>query len=213
MLVLNAPSFFAMSWPLIKKFIDPRTAQRIQVFSNEQKGLQALQRLVSPEQIPTDYGGTYQSVKHAFTKESADPLLRRQEIELIHVRKRGTTSNKNKWESLSREECMTIRVYTRSASAAILTIQFNGALYKTVQVQSAVSETDGEPHCQSLLVVSKLRGPGTVTFELQDLDTAPKKHNGLSRGYFLLAGDVKGIDHKEDSLLSSRSLLDHNKKL
>jgi hypothetical protein len=102
----------------------------------------------------------------------------------------------------------------------MLTIQFNGAEYKTVQVQCAVSEStnngdgDGQPHCQSLLMVSKLRGPGTVTFELQDLDTAPKAHHGLSRGYFLLTGDVKGIDDdKEDGLLSSRSLLDQNKKL
>jgi hypothetical protein len=69
MLILNAPGFFSMFWGLIKKFVDPRTAQRIQVFSSREKGLAAPRKLVAVEEIPVDNGGTNKSVKQAFMEE------------------------------------------------------------------------------------------------------------------------------------------------
>ena len=67
MLVLNAPSFFTFSWKLIKNFIDPRTASRIQLFSSKEKGQKSLEKLVDKNtQIPSDYGGGNISLQEAF---------------------------------------------------------------------------------------------------------------------------------------------------
>jgi hypothetical protein len=69
---------FAQVPPLviIRKFIDPRTAQRIQVFSGGgDKGLRALHKMVDKSQIPVDYGGTNKLMKQSFTEEAADPTL------------------------------------------------------------------------------------------------------------------------------------------
>jgi hypothetical protein len=189
MLVLNAPSFFALSWGIIKKFIDPRTAQRIQVFSNQEKGLNALQQMVDVEQIPVDYGGTNKTVKEAFTLEAADPTLHRQDIALLYVRKKHKVSTKEAW-ALRPDEYMEIRVYTRSVAAASITVKLNGAVFKTVQASCTFENETPMPNCT--LVVDKLMGPGKVTIEVQDMDTPmERKHNGLPRGYFLVVGDVK----------------------
>lgn len=198
MIILNAPKFFSFSWGLIKKFIDPRTASRIQVFSSDSKGTLALQKLIDTDQIPLDYGGTNKSIKEAFMEESADPTLRRQEIELVHVKKNSNKSTKKAWE-LEKGEYMTITAYTRSASAGALTVKLNRAEYKTVPVKcvfEARQQQGGEeePMPKCTVVVSKLLGPGKVTIEIKDLDDAPKKHQGQSRGYFLVVGDIKADD-------------------
>jgi hypothetical protein len=39
--------------------------------------------------------------------------------------------------------------------------------------------------------LAKIKRPGMVSMEVQDLDNAPRHHKGLSRGYFLIVGDVK----------------------
>jgi hypothetical protein len=190
MLVLNAPKFFSMSWVIIRKLIDPRTAQRIQVFSSGDKGLRALHKMVDESQIPVDYGGTNKSIKQSFTEESADPTLLRQEIELVHAKKKNIGTTNQTWE-LQKGEYMTIRVYTRSVSSAAITVRVNGAIFKTVQAQSICEEETEDPIAHSTLAVSKLIGPGEVTVEARDLDNAQKMHHGKSRGYFLIVGDIK----------------------
>jgi hypothetical protein len=199
MLILNAPGFFSMFWGLIKKFVDPRTAQRIQVFSSREKGLAALRKLVAVEEIPVDYGGTNKSVKQAFMEEAADPLLKRQDIELVHVNRKGKTSATMEWK-LTEDEYLQIGVYTRSVSAATVTVEFNGDVYATGTAAAAAASNIGSdglvalPKCN--VIVQSLQGPGTVRVGLSDLDNADKKVNGnrTSRGYFLLVCDVRQQD-------------------
>ena len=198
MLVLNAPKFFSLSWGLIKKFIDPRTAQRIQVFSSEERGLKALQKMVDASEIPLDYGGPNKSVKQAFTEEAADPTLLRQEIQLLHVKRKHKTTSHTTWD-LEKGEYMAIRVYTRSVSTSAITIRINGAIFKTVEVRCAFEEGEGEdasPMPNSVLAVARLSGPGKVSIEGQDLDNATKKQHGMSKGYFLIVGDVKATNQE-----------------
>lgn len=194
MLVLNAPGFFALSWGLIKKFLDPRTAARIQIFANVEKGQRALEKLVDRSQLPTDYGGGNISLKSAFLMEAADDTILRQEIELIHCKRNGKAQTKA-WV-LDKDESMEITIYTRSVSMANVFVKLNDSTFKTVQ--AGCQWVDGPASTKTLpnrvVAVSKhLVGPGTVTVEVSDLDTAEKKHSGLSRGYFLVVGDVKSV--------------------
>jgi hypothetical protein len=194
MLIINAPGFFSMFWGLLKKFIDPRTAQRIQVFSNSAKGLAALRKLVEEKEIPVDYGGTNKSLKDAFVEEASDPLLKRQDIELVYVKRRGVVSLPNDI-SLNPDECMEIRVYTRSSSSANVTVTFGGKFYTQVQAKNGGSgATEAAagvlPNCT--LIVGNLLGPGRVSIQVEDLDDGSSDKKGrLSRGYFLVVCDVR----------------------
>eukprot|EP00523_Entomoneis_sp_CCMP467_P010166 CAMPEP_0168732250 /NCGR_PEP_ID=MMETSP0724-20121128/7677_1 /TAXON_ID=265536 /ORGANISM="Amphiprora sp., Strain CCMP467" /LENGTH=584 /DNA_ID=CAMNT_0008779269 /DNA_START=374 /DNA_END=2128 /DNA_ORIENTATION=- len=200
MLILNAPAFFSFSWGLIKKLIDPRTAARIQVFSNEEKGRQALRGLIGTDEIPRDYGGGNISIAQAFAQQAADPSLIRQETELVHVKKGRTTKSHDSWK-LRAEETMTISSYTRSCSAAAVTVLVNGkAVQSPVQVACSISKDENDPSSQSpqpqpnqVCLAQKVKGPGTVTVEVKDLDNAPREFSSSShsRGYFLIVGNVK----------------------
>ena len=198
MLIINAPGFFSIFWGLIKKFIDPRTAQRIQVFSNTEKGMAALRKLVDNEEIPIDYGGGNKSIKQAFMEEAADPLLKRQEIELLQVKRKGK-GEMSKDLMLAQDEYMEVRVYTRSVSSANVMVEFNGDMCATARASCswyASADSTGSasrtplPNCT--VVIEELHGPGSVKIKIEDLDDADKKSNsGSSRGYFLLVCDIK----------------------
>jgi CRAL/TRIO domain len=207
MLVLNAPSFFAFSWGLIKKFIDPRTAARIQLFANQDKGLRALEQLVDISELPQDYGGDNMSLQDAFLREASDPALLRQHIELLYCKKRKGSSGSISW-TLEEGECMEISLYTRSVSKSKISVSLNAETIKVVEAGCSFdTETENSSGdaamrpqpCHLLVVPSEsLVGPGTVIIQGEDLDTATKAHSGMSRGYFLIVGDVKNAPFEED---------------
>ena len=192
MLVLNAPGFFSMFWGIIKKFIDPRTAQRIQVFSNEQKGLAALEQLVEKKQIPEDYGGTNKSISQALlerTGGTGNNSIKRQERKLCHF-KHKKKPNECGTYVLGAGEKMTITLYTRSASSAYFTVTINNKVAASNVLVSAKIEDGSVPLPKSTRIATNIAGPGTVEVTGHDNDDASKQHNGCSKGYFLLVGDV-----------------------
>ncbi len=197
MLVLNAPSFFTFSWKLIKNFIDPRTASRIQLFSSKEKGLKAMELLIDKQkQIPFDYGGGNISLQEAFLKECNDSEIVRQDVELLHCRRRGRKGLPKSW-TLKADENIEISVYTRSVSEAALEVILNDSVIKTVHAKCGfVEEEPGSgkstPYPRKTLLMTSLAGPGEVMVEAKDLDTPiSKAHASCSRGYFLVVGDVK----------------------
>ena len=201
MLILNAPGFFSMAWGLIKKFIDPQTASRISVCSGSKQGFQALENVIDITQIPKDYGGSNISIAEAFRNEANDPLLLRQCIELVHVkRKSKATSNPKKQQewTLQPGEYVDLNCYTRSSSGASLTISLNGTPHKTIDQVKCEFDVEGRPKAVCHRLADRLVGwtenggsPTVVSIEVSDLDNANKKHHKESRGYFLMVGDIK----------------------
>ena len=214
MLILNAPGFFAFSWGLIKKLIDPRTAQRIQVFSSKSKGMAALQQLIAPEQIPVNYGGTNTSIKDAFKEEAHDPTLLRQETQLVHVGRKKSSTDKIRWNLDSDMETIEISIFTRSVSSAKIVVHKNGAAVATIPEAKCkmgyardanndnpdpAEETNGGgdddkmiPTSNSIRLDSTLiSGPGEITVHVTDLDDVDRKYSSYSRGYFLVVGNVR----------------------
>ena len=57
MLIVNAPTFFSATWRLIKGWLDPRTANKIEVISSKNAVEKRLLELVDRDQLPEDYGG------------------------------------------------------------------------------------------------------------------------------------------------------------
>lgn len=189
MLILNAPGFFSFSWAVIKKFLDARTAARIQVFSSEEKGLQALSGLIESSQIPRDFGGGNISIQQAFAKQAADPAVVRQDVELVHVKKGKKIMSKSIWK-LEKGEVMTINVYSRSVSGGCVIAYLNDHPLATAEVACNFSQRDEKPR-PNCVRLANIKYPGIVTLEVQDLDNASRANSGMSRGYFLIVGDVK----------------------
>eukprot|EP00934_Nitzschia_sp_Nitz4_P002919 Nitzschia sp. Nitz4//NODE_202_length_38933_cov_72.610268//22338//25671//NITZ4_additional_000024-RA//-1//CDS//3329531792//2909//frame0 len=200
MLIINAPGFFAMFWGVIKKFIDPRTASRIKVYSNKEKAMAALREVADTSQIPTDYGGTNKSVKQAFVDEASDPLLIRQEVSLLNIKKKGGKASLVEGWKLGPNEYMEIRAYTRSVSSGSISVSLDGEVCSTAESKCSLNSLDptGSPYPNCTVVGSNLVGPGLVNIEVRDLDNAEKRLKDGSRGYFLLVGDVKHEARPQD---------------
>eukprot|EP00535_Pseudo-nitzschia_heimii_P009764 CAMPEP_0197190734 /NCGR_PEP_ID=MMETSP1423-20130617/22205_1 /TAXON_ID=476441 /ORGANISM="Pseudo-nitzschia heimii, Strain UNC1101" /LENGTH=795 /DNA_ID=CAMNT_0042643187 /DNA_START=236 /DNA_END=2623 /DNA_ORIENTATION=- len=208
-LVFNAPSFFTFSWKLIRNFIDPRTASRVQLFSSKEKGQKALEKLVDKElEIPSDYGGGNISLREAFLNECSDSNIIRQEIELLHCRRRGKKALKNTW-TISADESIEITIYTRSVGKASVQVDLNGSNIKSVDAQCSFAEDSGTstPRPNKITAMTSLAGPGEVMIEIKDLDTPVSKANfHCSRGYFLVVGDVKKMSRNRPHKSSSVSM-------
>ena len=207
MIILNAPAGFGTAWQVIKRFIDPQTAARISVFSDKKSGHNSLLDIIDIDQIPIDYGGTNKSIQQVFLEEANDPYLIRQEIELLHVKRKGKTKSNKVW-TIKDGERLDLTCYTRSCSGASCCVKLNGSNYKVVEQivgNTYVDENSGhvggdhsgipKPTSYNLLSGGILGSPEgvNITVELQDLDNAKKNANGnsLSRGYFLVVGNVR----------------------
>ena len=58
MLIVNAPSYFAATWRIIKGWLDARTAAKIEVISSRSAMEKRLLEFIDADQLPKDYGGT-----------------------------------------------------------------------------------------------------------------------------------------------------------
>ena len=84
-LVINAPRFFSMTWSIIKGWIDPRTAGKIELISSRKNWESRLRELVDEEQLPSDYGGKGMATTETLKKEAPEGVLQ-QHHELVYVR-------------------------------------------------------------------------------------------------------------------------------
>ena len=85
LVIINAPSFFSMTWKVIKKWIDERTANKVVILgTNRSKWTKKLRELVDPENLPSDYGGK---------ADSTDVFLKRRTVQQYEeIARRGTLS-------------------------------------------------------------------------------------------------------------------------
>jgi len=215
MIIINAPSFFTFLWPAIKKLIDPRTASRIQVFSDKKKSSDRLKELIDSNEIPIDYGGNPDNpdntIAHAVIKQGGldTEKVKRQEVQLLYIKKRSTIHHEI---HLQKNEAMKIIIYTRSISNASFVVSKNQTdkeeknnkdvdttdtdKVSTIEVvveadiSSGDENRESSPPLPSQKVMGTIYGPGHFDMHGQDLDTATRKQSSFSRGYYLFVGTV-----------------------
>ena len=193
MLLLNAPGFFATTWRIIRGLLNPNTAQRIQVFSNEEQGLAALRTLVEDAEIPEDYGGTNISFRKALVDAAADPTLLRQEIELIRVpRWSKKIRSKQTWR-VQQGQSLSIGIHSRSASTCKIDVIVNGKTTETIFTRGEYQGDNGQSSPKCMAAVSKVLGPSEVTFEAYDLNDEEWRRAKHYKGCMLLVGDVRPL--------------------
>ena len=104
---------------IIKKFLDVRTASKIEIFSFKSSAEKRLCQLIDRELLPSEYGGNGQSVMDTILKKdlkSGTNVLRRF-TKLMHFKSHGSVQFE-----LEKDEEIDVSVYTRSASGAVFSI-------------------------------------------------------------------------------------------
>ena len=191
MIVLNAPAFFSFSWAVIRKFIDPRTAAKIKIFSDEKKGKTYLFERVEKDQILSDFGGTGPSFDEVLQEEQGLSMKRRM-VELLSMAPKG----KKKFEfELSDGETARFEAYTRSTSGGKITVFKCDEVVEEMEVKrenmckenlsngNGPNTTNSGPYRNKL--ASVLEGPASYKVIVET-----KLSEGKEQDHFLLVGDV-----------------------
>lgn len=188
MVVINAPSWFALSWGAIKPMLDPRTARKIEIYSSEAKGYKRLAELVDSAELPIEYGGTGLSLEESIRNFGRKPGDKREfHSELIYTRK--TDVKKEDLYTLQTGETAKVRVYTRSVIGAEVTILLEGNEVgnKTVQRNDqGEADVPANPFCTE--VADIINGPGKLSVVVKGLGDVNPKNS--SYGYFLIVVEV-----------------------
>lgn len=85
MLIVNAPTFFAATWRLIKGWLDPRTSSKIEVISSRSATEKRLLEFIDADKLPSDYGGTAPETSAILNEASTGPFDRL-ETKMLYVR-------------------------------------------------------------------------------------------------------------------------------
>lgn len=178
MLLLNAPTFFAASWRLIRGWLDPRTAAKIEVISSKSAGEKRLLELVDADQLPSDYGGKGPDTQKTLS-ESTEGEESRLATKMLYLRGHGS-------EVIDVPDGMAVQVtvFTRSTSGAAF--QLMDADSKTVVQSQSVEVIHGDeksiaPTRHILNPDEKVKGPIKLKVK------ADSNASRFSTHYFLLA--------------------------
>jgi len=113
MYIINSPRFFTATWQIIKGWIDPRTANKVEVISSRKASEKALLEYIDEDQLPSDYGGKGPASNDSMEKEGFTGSLKRLHTEVLSIRSSGAAS----FDIYPGEE-LDISVYTRSMTGA-----------------------------------------------------------------------------------------------
>ena len=86
MFIINAPRFFTATWTIIKGWIDPRTANKVEVLGARKTWEPKLLEYIDADQLPSDYGGTGPNTQDTMEKEGFKGDLKRLHTELLSIR-------------------------------------------------------------------------------------------------------------------------------
>jgi hypothetical protein len=86
MFIINGPRFFGATWRIIKGWLDPRTANKIEVISDPKSWKKKLLEHVDEEHLPVDYGGKGQDTQKTIEKEAFIGNLIRMHNEVLYLR-------------------------------------------------------------------------------------------------------------------------------
>jgi hypothetical protein len=226
MIVINAPSYFAATWKVVKRWIDPRTQSKIEIYSSRSYWGKRLLELIDVDKLPSNYGGLGPSIESAIlnAKSKEKPISRRM-TELINVK-----AYSNCVVELLEDESLDVLVFTNSLMGAefYVTPVEDGSriLEKTlVQAISAVDPSslsdseDDESSSVTLdrkLIAQNIVGPGKWMIHA----SSSKSRLSFSKEYFLVVMNITkiamktlSIGHKKQEKACDKSIQEHSKHL
>ena len=133
MVIVNAPSFFTITWKVIRGWIDARTANKVTLIgSNMIKMRETLAKIVDLNELPIDYGGDGDSVDNMIhsniVKEMKDNQTKGPELknrELHHLSIRG---KKTHFVEVPKGTYVKVSLFTKSRAGGVLSIRYQGEI-------------------------------------------------------------------------------------
>eukprot|EP00804_Cyclotella_cryptica_P016074 CCRYP_004208-RB/>CCRYP_004208-RB protein AED:0.34 eAED:0.34 QI:509/1/1/1/1/1/2/199/376 len=184
-LVINAPRFFSMTWSIIKGWIDPRTAGKIELISSRKSWEARLRELVDEDQLPCDYGGKGTSTIETLKKEAPNGVLQ-QHHELVHVRSSGHCT-----VDVPAGGHMEVKVFSRSASEVIITVVDENDKTKEFSPPVSFQHTGGAdetvPPTSLVVTATRIVGPCKARVKIDS-----KGSRFSSAGSYMVACNIYG---------------------
>jgi hypothetical protein len=119
-IIINAPQTVGLLWNVIKGWLDPRTAAKVEIYNSRRKRWEKrLTELVDPYELPMDYGGKAEETNVTLVKDTKEEGVVRQYTELLSVKGSSSTPT----YELDEGETMDISVMTRCLTEAHFSIQ------------------------------------------------------------------------------------------
>lgn len=210
-LILNAPSWFALSWTVIKKFLSPRTVKKIEVYSNKAIGVARLNEMVKSSQIPSDFGGLAPdivSLNKSMAKEviigcegatSSEDKDTCHSIRTVFVKPRKTITVSD-FIAVKQGDKLSFSVFTRSTYGASVSVSLcqklkNKELLASENVERLGKEEgfsdNNPPPTYSVNILSCVcSADGSLSITITGLeDSLPSRK--FSRGYFVIVASVE----------------------
>lgn len=161
MVIINGPRFFGATWSLIKGWLDPRTAGKIEVISSRKQWTKKLLELCDEDQLPSDYGGKGPETQATIDKENFSGKMKRLHTEVMSLRGHNSIT----YEIAANEE-LEIAVYTRSTPGAKFTItdanHSKAPWVENVEVKHLGTDDVNETPTHEIITKEKIIGPASV---------------------------------------------------
>mmetsp|Transcript_20730 Transcript_20730/g.48086 ORF Transcript_20730/g.48086 Transcript_20730/m.48086 type:complete len:434 (+) Transcript_20730:153-1454(+) len=175
MILLNAPSFFSATWKLIKGWLDPRTAAKIEVISSTSAGEQRLLELVDADQLPSDYGGKAEDTERILAN-SCEGEEDRLVTKVLYLRGSGS-------ESVEVPSGMSVQttIITRSTSGALFTLTDSDTKEVLSQKEIEVIHKDEKLPLPTRVLLKEEKIKGPVKLKVKAISNASRftTHNFL----------------------------------
>ena len=188
MIILNAPTWFSVTWRVIRSFLDPRTARKIEVYTNTSRGQFRLQQLIHATEIPHDFGGMGPP-----TGSSEGPD--RQALQILHVSKKHRAIQEVPClADVGEDEKITsLKVFSRSATGIIADFAKDGdsiaSDFSINPPKAPASGTSLDPYVFDI-IKEPIDGPCQISLTARALPDEKKPPNKSSFGYFVVVAFI-----------------------
>lgn len=164
-LVVNAPRFFSLTWNIIKGWIDPRTAGKIELISSRKSWEKRLRELVDEDQLPSDYGGKATATTTTLSSDAPEGV-KQQQHDLVSVRGSGHTI-----VDVPKDGALHVTVFTRSPTEVKISIFDESDKTKVFVPGVSVKHTggSGDNVKPTSVVITKehIKGPVKAKIKIQ----------------------------------------------
>lgn len=179
MYIVNGPRFFTATWKLIKGWLDPRTASKVEVVSSRDKWEEKLREIVDVEELPSDYGGKGPNTIETIEKENFSGKLKKMHSEVIYVRGSGSAT----FEIAAGEE-LDVSIYTRSKAGckfSIVESKSKKEIVAKVEIKHDGGDTDSaDMPMHKSLTETRLDGPISIKVKADSMAGRFTTHNFLA---------------------------------
>lgn len=177
MFIINCPRFFSASWRLIKGWLDPRTASKIEVISSKKEAVAKLLELIDEDQLPSDYGGKGPDTKETLRHDIKGDAIKLR-TEMLYLRGSGSTSLE-----IAAGEFVEIEVWTRSTAGGGFTVVDNNDKKKVymdkVEVKHQGDGSESERPTCITMTKERIAGPKHIKLKAESNAGRFSCHNYL----------------------------------